>query len=245
MKKINILNIRFSNLDINNLTDEIFRIKNKKKIHISTVNAAKFFQCKNNKIMMNVVKNSNFITIDGVSFLFAGKILGEREKINRVAGYDLMENLFKKREYTNDKFFFLGSKKSVVKKAVSNTKKKYKKINIVGYNDGYFWKNEEKIIKKINTLNPDILLISITSPLQEEFIYRYKSKLKTKVILLLGGSFEVLSGRLKRAPILIQKIGMEWFYRLVQEPRRLFWRYLTSNSKFVMLVFFELIKKNL
>lgn len=242
MQIVKIFDIKFSNLKISDLTKKILKIKNK-KIHISTLNAAKFFQCKNNKIMMNVLKKSDFITIDGVSFVFAGKILGDNKKINRVAGYDLMENMFKQAENTNNKFYFLGSKKSTVKKAVHNTKRKYKKINIAGYHDGYFWNNEKKLINKINSLKPDILLISITSPLQEEFIYKYKSHLKTKIILLLGGSFEVLSGRLKRAPLFLQKIGMEWFFRLAQEPRRLFLRYLTSNTKFILLVLIEFIKK--
>tara|TARA_B100000900_G_scaffold57853_1_gene43387 strand:- start:271 stop:1020 length:750 start_codon:yes stop_codon:yes gene_type:complete len=241
IRNINILGIKFVNLNINQLANNILNNIKRKKIHISTVNAAKYIQCKNDKIMQKVVKASEIITIDGMSFIYAGKILKKNSKIYRVSGYDLMEKLFKLSK-KDDTFFFLGSKEEIVNSAVKNVKKKYKNVCIKGYNNGFFWGNEKKLIKKINILKPRILLISITSPLQEIFVNDFKSILKTNVIILLGGSFEVLSGKLKRAPVFIQKIGMEWLFRLMQEPRRLFWRYITTNSYFIYLVFKEFIK---
>ena len=121
-------------------------------------------------------------------------------------------------------------------KRAKNVKKKYPKIHISGFNDGFFWDNEKQLIKRINKLKPKILLIGMTSPTQEMFVQKYGNSLNVKLIILLGGSFDVLSGKLQRAPILLQNMGLEWAFRLAQEPRRLFWRYLTTNSQFIYMV---------
>ena len=236
MNNIKLLGFTFTNLEINKLVKYInFKFKFKKKIIISTVNAAKIIQSKNDKFLNNFIKKSSIVTIDGMSIVFAGKLLSKK-KLHRVSGYDLMEKLFTLSLKRKISLFFLGSKKNVIKQAVKNVKKKYPKIHISGFNDGFFWDNEKQLIKRINKLKPKILLIGMTSPTQEMFVQEYGNSLNVKLIILLGGSFDVLSGKLKRAPILLQNMGLEWAFRLAQEPRRLFWRYLTTNSQFIYMV---------
>lgn len=242
MNNIKFLGFTFTNLEINKLVEFIdLKLKEKKKIIISTVNAAKIIQSKDDKILKNFIKESSIVTIDGMSIVFAGRLLNKK-KLYRVSGYDLMEKLFKLSNKKNYSLFFLGSRKKIIKNAVQNVRKKFPKINITGFNDGYFWNNEKSLIKKINKCRPKILLVGMTSPTQEIFVQKYKKQLNTKLIILLGGSFDVLSGSLKRAPILFQKLGLEWFYRFIQEPRRLFWRYFTTNSKFIYIVLKKLFK---
>ena len=245
MNNIKFLGFTFTNLEINKLVEYIcLRFKLKKKIIISTVNAAKIIQSNNDKFLKNFIKGSSITTIDGMSIAFAGKLL-IKKKLYRVSGYDLMEKLFQLSLKKNFSLYFLGARKEVVKKAVKRVKKEYPKIPICGFNDGYFWNKEKLLIKKINRLKPKILLIGMTSPTQERFVQKYKNFLDVKLIILLGGSFDVLSGNLKRAPIIFQKLGLEWFFRLIQEPRRLFWRYLTTNSQFIYIVLKQYFNKKI
>ena len=142
------------------------------------------------------------------------------------------------------KIYLLGAKEEVVSKLVRSYITKFGEELIAGYRNGYFSdENEDDIIKDIIDTGTQILFVGISSPKKEQFLHRNKAKLSAvNFIMGVGGSFDVLSGNVKRAPKWVQKIGMEWSFRLIQEPKRMWKRYLIGNSKFIALVLKEKLK---
>ena len=156
---------------------------------------------------------------------------------NAIPGIDLMDSILKRGEKKNYKVYFYGSKEDSLKKSIRVFKNKYRKLNIVGYRDGYN-KNKEEDLKDILKRKPDILFVSLGSPLQEEFIINNKDKLKDiKIIMPIGGSLDVYSGNLKRAPKIMQNLKLEWLYRMIQEPKR--FKQLFILIGFIILVLFN------
>ncbi|CAG9613554.1 N-acetylglucosaminyldiphosphoundecaprenol N-acetyl-beta-D-mannosaminyltransferase [Bacillus rhizoplanae] len=187
----------------------------------------------NPEIVMCAKKDAKFhetllqvdiITPDGIGVVKASGMLGTPLK-ERVAGFDLMSDLFKtlSQEKKSVSVFLLGAKPHVVEKAAQTLTERYTAISIVGTQDGYFkQEQEEEIIARIQEAQPDILLVALGFPRQENFIQQNKHRLNTKVAVGVGGSFDVWAGEVKRAPKWIQAIHLEWFYRLCSNPTR--WR---------------------
>ena len=219
------------------------------------------------KVLYDSVVNSSLITPDGQSIVWASKMLGNPLK-GRVAGIDLMHNLVAMAHQKKQKIYLLGAKQQVVEKVANTYAKKYspelvgakqqvvekvaarfkKKYNpsiIAGYRNGYFTPQQEaQIAKDISDSNAQMLFVGIASPLKEHFIHKHKEALKNiNLIMGVGGSFDVLAGFTKRAPLWMQGIGMEWFFRFVQEPKRMWKRYLVGNTTFIYLVLKEKFKK--
>ena len=140
---------------------------------------------------------------------------------------------------------FFGATEEVVTKLVNIYKEKYSELIVADQRNGYYDKSqEENIANKIADSGADILFVAITSPKKEIFLNKYKKQLQNvKFIMGVGGSFDVISGKVKRAPIWMQNFGLEWFYRFLQEPGRMWKRYLVGNLKFIYLVFKALFKK--
>ena len=133
--------------------------------------------------------------------------------------------------------YFLGASEKVLIKTVNHFKSMYSSSIIAGYHHGYFNQSEEEnIAKNIAQSDADILFVAITSPKKEIFLNTHKNTIKTPFIMGVGGSFDVIAGVTKRAPDWMQKAGLEWFYRLIQEPKRMWKRYLLGNTKFIWLV---------
>ncbi|MGG0186468.1 WecB/TagA/CpsF family glycosyltransferase [Bacillus rhizoplanae] len=187
----------------------------------------------NPEIVMCAKKDAKFhetllqadvITPDGIGVVKASGMLGTPLK-ERVAGFDLMSDLFKtlSQEKKSVSVFLLGAKPHVVEKAAQTLTERYTAISIVGTQDGYFkQEQEEEIIARIQEAQPDILLVALGFPRQENFIQQNKHRLNTKVAVGVGGSLDVWAGEVKRAPKWIQAIHLEWFYRLCSNPTR--WR---------------------
>jgi N-acetylglucosaminyldiphosphoundecaprenol N-acetyl-beta-D-mannosaminyltransferase len=136
------------------------------------------------------------------------------------------------------KIFFLGAKEETVRSVVEKYKTEYSSDIIAGYRNGYFNKAaEQDIAIDISNSGANILFVAISSPIKENFLFENKHLLrKVNFIMGVGGSFDVVSGRVKRAPLWMQNNGLEWFYRFIQEPKRMWKRYLVGNSKFISLV---------
>ncbi|MDO6354942.1 WecB/TagA/CpsF family glycosyltransferase [Caloramator sp. CAR-1] len=144
-----------------------------------------------------------------------GKIL------KKIAGIDVFYEMLRSSGKLNLKLFFLGARDEVIKRAYANAIDKFN-AKVVGYNHGYFDFHEEKtIVDKINLLSPDVLFVGLGCPKQEEFIDKYKDKLNVKLIVAVGGSFDVLAERVKRAPRWMISLGLEWLYRVMVEPVRI------------------------
>ena len=215
-------------------------INDNKQIHHVVVNAGKIVLMQNDLELRKSVNESDIINADGQAVVWASKILGKPLK-ERVSGIDLMEQLVATSQDKKHKIFFFGAKEEVVKKVVDLYSKKYSKDIIAGYRNGYFKKEDEiQIAQEISKSNANILFVAISSPTKEIFLYQNRELLKNiNFIMGVGGSFDVVSGLVKRAPIWMQKAGLEWFYRFAQEPKRMWKRYLIGNSKFIWLVFKE------
>ena len=216
-------------------------MKEKKQIHHVVVNAAKIINMKKDKELYDSVVNCDIINADGQAVVWASKILG-LPLPERVAGIDLMENLIDMAHKYKYKIYLFGAREQVVKKVVDIYSKRFSNTIIAGYRNGYFDKDEEiTIAENIASAKPDILFVAIPSPKKEIFLDKYKNIINVPFIMGVGGSFDVISGKIPRAPIWMQKIGMEWFFRLIQEPRKMWKRYLITNTLFI----YYLIKEKL
>lgn len=244
--KVNILDTLIDNISFNETINIIHKgIINNESIQLTDVNAGKIIQIKSDETLEKSVAISDLINADGQSLVWASKILGKPLK-ERVAGIDLMDNLVKLAHENQYKIFLFGAKEEVVKKVVEIYSKIYSKNLIAGYRNGYFNKNEEaSIAKEITDSGAQMLFVAITSPFQENFMFNNKEILKSVNFKMgVGGSFDVISGMTKRAPLWMQKNGLEWFYRFLQEPKRMWKRYLVGNSKFIYLVFKQKFSKS-
>jgi len=220
-------------------------IKNQSQIHHVVVNAGKIVSMQNDAQLRESVNSSDLINADGQAVVWASKFLGKPLK-ERVAGVDLMANSVEMAHKNGYQIFLFGAKEEVVTEVAAIYEKKYGKQLIAGYRNGYFSKEEEPIIsKEIAESGANMLFVAISSPTKENFLFNYKDLLKeVNFIMGVGGSFDVISGKTKRAPVWMQNAGLEWFYRFLQEPKRMWKRYLVGNTKFIVLVFKEKFKKN-
>ena len=209
-------------------------------IHHVVVNAGKIVAMQSDKQLRMSVNECDLINADGQAVVWASKFLGKPLK-ERVAGIDLMQNLVSLAHEKRYKIFFFGAKEEVVKEVVNVYSKKYSSNLIAGYRNGYFKKEDEiGIAKQISDSGAQILFVAITSPTKENFLFENRHYLKkVNFIMGVGGSFDVVAGKVKRAPLWMQHYGLEWFYRFLQEPQRMWRRYLVGNSKFIMLVLKE------
>lgn len=216
-------------------------IKKKASIHHAVVNAGKIVSMQHDKQLFKSVVNADIINADGQAVVWAAKILG-KPLPERVTGIDLMENLVQLAYNNGYKIFFFGAKEEIVKKVVDVYSKRFSPRIIAGYRNGYYKPDEEgRIAAKIAESGANILFVAISFPEKENFLYKNKEILKNvNFIMGVGGSFDIVAGKIKRAPVWVRKLGLEWVYRLVQEPKRMWKRYIIGNIKFIILVIKEL-----
>lgn len=222
-----ILGVPINNVNMNEALSLVLLYVNEEK---NAEESAKMIFTPNPEFVMNALKNEKFMQIlnksnlniaDGIGIVIASKILGYPLR-ERVAGYDLVQNIFANIKNTGKTVYFLGSSEENIKKAKENMEKKYRGLKILGYRNGYFSEDESKIlIEEINSLKPDLILVGLGSPRQEKWIYENRDKINTKVMIGVGGSFDVMSGNVKRAPKIFIKLNLEWFYRLISQPTRI------------------------
>lgn len=242
MKKRNKRRVEIANcpIDVLSVKETKHIIENsiisKVPIHHVVVNAGKLVNMQNDQVLYNSVISSDVINADGQSIVWASKFLGNPLS-ERVAGIDLMESLVELAHQKGYSCYFFGAKEEVVNKVVIHYTKLFSPSVVAGYRNGYYSKKEEKeIANNIAQSKADILFVAITSPKKEVFLIKHKDTINTPFIMGVGGSFDVIAGITKRAPLWMQKAGLEWFYRLVQEPRRMWRRYIIGNSKFILLI---------
>lgn len=211
----------------------------KEPLHLVGVNADKLNEMKNNPELRRIVNNCGVINADGASVVLASRYL-KKELPERVAGIDLMQSLVSLSETRGYRVYLLGAKQEVVDKTASVLQEKYPELKIVGVHNGYFSREDwPQISAELKEATPDFVFVGITSPLKE-YLVEYLQKDGNRCVFMgVGGSFDVISGNIPRAPLWIQKINMEWFFRMVQEPKRLFKRYLVGNWKFIFAVWKE------
>lgn len=188
---------------------------------VFTPNPEIIMEAQDDQEMMTILKKADLVVADGIGVVLASKILKVPTLPERVGGFDLMQNVLNKIKDTEIRVYFLGSKPGVATEAVKNMKKKYPGINIVGESDGYFTQDHEPaLINTIKDLNVNLLLVGLGAPRQEKWINQHLENLGVNVAVGVGGSLDVMAGVVKRAPEIYQKLGLEWFYRLITNPKR-------------------------
>ena len=238
--------IKFLNIEVDNLTmdEAICRIEelinNKKPSYVVTPNVDHIVKLEHDIEFQNVYKEADLILTDGMPLIWISKLKKNPIK-EKVSGSDLFPKVCRLASRKGYKVFLLGAAEGVADKAAENLKSKYTGLNIVGtYSPSYgFEKKDEeinKIIKIINNAKPDILAVGLGAPKQEKFLYKYKDRLNVPISLAIGASIDFEAGNVNRAPKWMQKCGLEWFYRLVKEPNRMFKRYIIDDMKIFRIV---------
>lgn len=205
------------------------------------VNVAKLVNMQKDTELANSVNSCDLINIDGMGVVWGARFCGYTVS-ERVTGVDLFHNLIAMSANSDFPVFLLGATDEVLTKTVEVIKTKNPKLKIAGYHHGYFWDDEETVVDKIQKSGAKLLFIAITSPKKENFINKWQGKLGVNFVMGVGGTFDVVAGKVKRAPVWMQSYGLEWLYRVIQEPGRMWKRYLITNSKFVYLLIKEKFK---
>ncbi|NFE74568.1 WecB/TagA/CpsF family glycosyltransferase [Clostridium botulinum] len=240
MSRMKFLNTEIDNLTMEEAILEIDKlISNKKPSYVVTPNVDHIVKLEHDKEFQNVYKEANLILTDGMPLIWISKLKSCPIK-EKVSGSDLFPKICELSAKKGYKVFLLGAADGIAAKAAKNLKNKFKGLNIVGtYSPSYGFENKkeeiENIIKIINEAKPDILAVGLGAPKQEKFIYKYKDKLNVPISLAIGASIDFEAGNVERAPKWMQKSGLEWFYRLCKEPKRMFKRYLVDDLKIFRL----------
>lgn len=199
------------------------------------INASKVNLMEDDPQLRRIVNSCPLINADGASVVWAAKKLGI-PLYERVTGIDLFANLIKLAQDKDYRVYLFGAKEEVVKSVKQIIEEDYPGIDIVGYRNGYFTENDNaEIVNDIAKSNADILFVAFSSPKKEYWINQFLEELNVPFVMGVGGSFDVIAGVTKRAPKWMQNHGLEWFYRFIQEPRRMWKRYIVGNVKFVIL----------
>ena len=215
-------------------------IKSGKPHQHVVVNADKILKAKNDPELKNIIEKCDIINADGMAVVWASRLLGKPLK-QRITGIDLMYALFEMANKRGYGVYFLGAKEDIVSSVSGICSQKYPNMRIAGFRNGYWTEPEEYgVVSAIRESRPDILFVAISSPKKELFLKKYLLEMNVPFVMGVGGSFDVFAGKTSRAPFWMQKAGLEWLFRLAQEPGRMWRRYLIGNIKFLNLLAAEL-----
>lgn len=217
-------------------------LETRRTLLVGVLNAAKIVSLQNNTELRNAILDCNMLLADGQSVVWASRVLGHKLP-ERVTGIDLFVQLLGLADAEHRRIYLLGATPQVLAALVQEIGKRWPGAEIVGSQDGYYTDAQaEAVADKIRDARPDMLFLGMPSPKKEIFLRRFQDHLGVPVLHGVGGSFDVLAGLTRRAPLLWQRMGFEWAYRLLQEPRRLWKRYLNTNTAFVSLTLRELVR---
>lgn len=242
MNKLKFMNISIDNLSMEEALSEIdVLINNGKYNYLVTPNVDHIVKLERDKEFQEVYSNADIVLTDGMPLVWVSKFYNTPIK-EKVSGSDLFPNICEFAARKGYSMFLLGAGPGVADKAAENLIKKYAGLKVVGtYSPKFGFEKDDNeinsIIDIINNACPDILAVGLGAPKQEKFIYKYKEKLRVPISLAIGATIDFEAGEIKRAPKWMQNIGLEWFYRLIKEPKRMFKRYLVEDIKFIKLIF--------
>jgi N-acetylglucosaminyldiphosphoundecaprenol N-acetyl-beta-D-mannosaminyltransferase len=211
-------------------------IRERKRLLIGVVNAAKIVNMHRDAELGAAVRAADLILADGISVVLASRVL-RRRLPERVPGIDLMTHMLELADERGYRVYCLGATQEVLDTVLQRIAARYPGAVVVGSHHGYFTDQEdERIAEDIQNAKPDMLFAAMSSPKKERFLARWSGQMDVPVCHGVGGAFDVMAGKVKRAPELWQRLGMEWLYRVVQEPRRMWRRYLVTNTLFCWMV---------
>lgn len=221
---VRILGVDIDNIDIDEagrITKELVETSNKTCKIVVAPNTEFIMMAQKDEEFFDVLKSADLATPDSVGVMLGGKFQKKPFK-QRIPGQAYFRKVLEIGEKENWSFYLLGGKDDVPKIAAENLKKIYPNINIVGYHEGFFeLDGEENVIQEINRLKPNVLFVAMGAPLQEKWIAKYKNDLKVDIAAGQGGTFDYEAGKIKRAPKIVQKLCIEWLWRLILQPSRI------------------------
>lgn len=203
------------------------------------LNAAKVVALRDDPTLATIVRNCSVVSADGQAVVWAARLLGVAVP-ERVAGIDLMDELLARAAQEGWSAYFLGAKHDIVAATVDEECRRHPGLRVAGFRDGY-WSPEEEpdVVATVAASGADLLFVAIPTPRKERFLAEHLDSLGVTFAMGVGGSFDVVAGLTSRAPRWMQRLGLEWAHRLVQEPRRMFRRYLVGNTRFIALTLRE------
>ncbi|MBT3536356.1 MAG: WecB/TagA/CpsF family glycosyltransferase [Rhodospirillaceae bacterium] len=233
-------------LDLLSMSETVARaeaaMQSGQRLQQVVINVAKLVHMRSDADLRRDVMESDIINIDGMGVLWAVRLLGYKAP-ERVAGIDLMMALIASCARRDFKPYFLGARPDVLEAAMSRLRAEHPGLTIAGYRNGYFGvEDEAEVVADIHASGAHCLFVAISSPLKERFLHQYRDQLGVPYLMGVGGSLDVVSGRVSRAPLWMRQLGFEWLYRLCQEPRRMWRRYLVTNTIFFFLLLGELAR---
>jgi len=222
MKPVSIMHVPVHPVTNDEIYGRLKEILEEVKIYtIMTPNPEMVMLANKNRELMTALKNADLVLPDGIGLIIASKVkrIGLKE---RVTGIDTMEKVLQISDENHLRIFLLGGKPGRAEKAIANIMARYPGIDAAGYHHGYFNDDEnDTVISFINKYQPHVVFVCLGSPRQEVWIHKNREKLNVRIAMGAGGSVDVYAGEVKRAPVIYQKLGIEWLYRLMQEPARI------------------------
>lgn len=207
------------------------------------INVAKLVAMQDDAQLRDIIAACDLVTADGLPVVWLSRLMGDPLPM-RVAGIDLMHGLLKLSAARGYGVYVLGAKPDILQLAVNRMREQYPGLRLAGYRDGYYTDEEEaEVAAEIGRARPDILMVAMSSPRKEYFLGRYRDEMAVPFVMGVGGAIDVVAGITKRAPLIMQRLGLEWLFRLLQEPRRLSGRYFRTNCRFLLLVAGELRRR--
>ena len=235
---MNILGVRYDNVTLTEALEKALSLLNKennlRRANVFFLNIDCLYKSQGDEEYRQILNSASLVLPDGIGLRLITKLLGGGMKAN-CNGTDFSPLFMRKASEKEYKIFFLGGKEGVAEKAAQNMCRQPPQIKIVGTHSGYF-SDDGYVIEKINRSRADILFVAMGVPLQEKWIAKHREELSPRVCLGVGALFDFLSGHIKRAPVWMQKASLEWLWRLMMEPKRLWKRYLVDDLKFFWLV---------
>lgn len=235
---ISIFGLSVSRMNMKDTVEYLTKAIQSRQVHqVITANPIMIMAALENPSYMQVMQNAELLVPDGTGVVWAAEKAGSPVP-ERVAGFDLLHELLRVGESYKWRVYLLGSTGDVIEATASRLKELYPEVVICGLRDGFFGPNEDQgVIEHIRKAEPDLLFVARGADTQEPWISRYKQELNVPVMMGVGGSFDVISGKSKRAPKIMQKLRMEWLYRLMKEPSR--YKRMLALPKFAMKVLRE------
>jgi len=232
-------------MDVSTLNQTVLHIRDsiisEKFTQHVVVNVAKIVNMRKDVQLSRSINSCDIINIDGMGVVWGARLLGYKIP-ERVAGIDLFNALIQMSAKEHLPIYLLGATDAVVRATVDKLKLQDPTLIIAGYHHGYFWDDEKNVVEKIRASGAKLLFVAITSPKKENFIDKWRQELGVTFVMGVGGTFDVISGKVMRAPLWMQNSGLEWLFRVIQEPRRMWKRYLTTNSQYAFMLLKEKIK---
>lgn len=207
------------------------------------VNVDKLVKARDDAQLRDIINGCALINADGMPVVWASRLLGKPLK-ERVAGVDLFEALMQRAADKGWRVYLLGAREEVVARVRQIYEHRLPSLAFAGHRNGY-WKPEEEagVVEQIAAARADILFVAISSPKKEQFLGRYQATMRIPFAMGVGGTFDVAAGHVKRAPLWMQRTGFEWFYRFLQEPRRMFRRYFIDDMAFFGMLAREWLRR--